>query len=113
MNGLAAYSASKWGVRSLTKTAALELGLKGIRVNAIFPGGINTKMGNITNEDAAELNKHYRRQPIQRIGEPEEIARTSLFLASDDASYLCGAEIAVDGGQTLGVYTDFLPGGPG
>lgn len=113
MNGLAPYSASKWGLRSLTKTAALELGLKGIRVNAIFPGGINTKMGNITNEDVTELNKHYQRQPIQRIGEPEEVARTSLFLVSEDASYLCGAEIAVDGGQTLGVYADFLPGAPG
>lgn len=113
MNGLTAYSASKWGLRSLTKTAAMELGFRGIRVNAVFPGGINTKMGNITNEAVTELNKHYQRQPIQRIGEPEEVALTSLFLVSDDASYLCGAEIAVDGGQTIGVYTDFLPGAPG
>lgn len=112
MNGLAAYSASKWGLRGLGRTAALELGLKGIRVNTVFPGGINTPMGNITNEPASELNKHYQRQPIQRIGEPEEVARVSLFLASDDASYLCGAEVAVDGGMSLGTYVDFLPGAP-
>jgi 3alpha(or 20beta)-hydroxysteroid dehydrogenase len=113
MNGLAAYSASKWALRGLTKTAAMELGLKGIRVNAVFPGGINTPMGNITNEPVAELAKYYQRQPVQRIGEPLEVARTSLFLVSDDASYLCGAEIAVDGGMTLGMYNDFLPGAPG
>jgi len=113
MNGLAAYSSSKWALRGLTKTAAMELGLKGVRVNAIFPGGVNTPMGNITNERPEELNKYYQRQPIRRIGEPEEIARTSLFLASDDASYICGAEVAVDGGMTMGAYNDFLPGAPG
>lgn len=113
MNGLAAYSSSKWALRGLTKTAAMELGLKGIRVNAVFPGGINTPMGNITNEPVADLAKYYQRQPIQRIGEPEEVARTSLFLVSDDASYLCGSEVAVDGGLSLGVYNDFLPGAPG
>jgi 3alpha(or 20beta)-hydroxysteroid dehydrogenase len=112
MNGLTAYSASKWALRGLTKTAAMELGLRGVRVNAIFPGGINTPMGNITNEPASELNKYYQRQPIRRIGEPDEVARTTLFLVSDDASYLCGAEIAVDGGQALGVYNDFLPAAP-
>jgi 3alpha(or 20beta)-hydroxysteroid dehydrogenase len=112
MNGLAAYSASKWALRGLTKTAALELGYRGIRVNAIFPGGVNTPMGNITNEPVGELNKYYQRQPIRRIGEPEEVAQTSLFLVSDDASYLCGAELAVDGGMTIGAYNDFLPGGP-
>jgi 3alpha(or 20beta)-hydroxysteroid dehydrogenase len=113
MNGLTAYSASKWALRGISKTAAMELGHKGVRVNAVFPGGINTVMGNVTNEEASELAKYYVGQPIQRIGEPEEVARTSLFLASDDASYVCGAEIAVDGGMTLGVYTPFLPGAPG
>ncbi|MFT4054149.1 MAG: glucose 1-dehydrogenase [Novosphingobium sp.] len=112
MNGLTAYSASKWALRGISKTAAMEFGHRGVRVNAIFPGGINTVMGNVTNEDVSELKKYYVGQPIQRIGEPEEVARTSLFLASDEASYLCGAEIAVDGGMTLGVYTPFLPGAP-
>jgi 3alpha(or 20beta)-hydroxysteroid dehydrogenase len=113
MNGLAAYSSSKWALRGISKTAAMELGPKGVRVNAVFPGGINTAMGNVTNEEVSELAKYYVGQPIQRIGEPEEVARTSLFLASDDASYICGAEIAVDGGMTVGVYTPFLPGAPG
>lgn len=112
MNGLTAYSTSKWALRGLSKTAAMELGHKGIRVNAVFPGGINTAMGNVANEEESELAKHYIGQPIQRIGEPEEVARTSLFLVSDDASYLCGAEIAVDGGMTVGTYMDFLPGAP-
>ncbi|MGK2908268.1 MAG: SDR family NAD(P)-dependent oxidoreductase [Sphingobium sp.] len=112
MNGLTAYSASKWALRGISKTAAMELGHKGVRVNAVFPGGINTVMGNVTNEEASELSKYYVGQAIQRIGEPEEVARTSLFLASDDASYVCGAEISVDGGMTLGVYTPFLPGAP-
>ncbi|WP_313805931.1 SDR family NAD(P)-dependent oxidoreductase [Sphingobium sp.] len=113
MNGLSAYSSSKWALRGITKTAAMELGHKGVRVNALFPGGINTVMGNVTNEEVSELAKYYVGQPIQRIGEPEEVARTSLFLASDDASYICGAELAVDGGMTVGVYTPFLPGAPG
>lgn len=113
MNGLAAYSSSKWALRGITKTAAMELGHKGVRVNAVFPGGINTVMGNVTNEEVSELAKYYVGQPIQRIGEPEEVARTSLFLVSDDASYICGAELAVDGGMTVGVYTPFLPGAPG
>lgn len=113
MNGLAAYSSSKWALRGISKTAAMELGYKGVRVNAVFPGGINTAMGNVTDEDASELNKYYVGQTIQRIGEPEEVAQTSLFLASDDGSYICGAEVTVDGGQTLGVFTPFLPGAPG
>jgi 3alpha(or 20beta)-hydroxysteroid dehydrogenase len=112
MNGLTAYSASKWALRGITKTAAMELGHKGVRVNAVFPGGINTVMGNVTNEEASELAKYYVGQPIARIGEPEEVAAASLFLSSDDASYMCGAELAVDGGQTLGVFTPFLPGAP-
>lgn len=112
MNGLTAYMSSKWALRGLTKNAAMELGYRGVRVNAVFPGGINTRMGNITDEPAEDLNKYYVGQTIQRIGEPEEVARTSLFLCSDDASYIAGAEITVDGGQTLGAFTPFLPGAP-
>jgi 3alpha(or 20beta)-hydroxysteroid dehydrogenase len=112
MNGLTPYLASKWALRGVSKTAALEFGPRGVRVNAVFPGGINTPMGNITNEAVEELNKYYVGQPIARIGEPIEVANVSLFLASDESSYLCGAEIAVDGGQTVGIYTPFLPGAP-
>lgn len=112
MNGLTAYASSKWALRGLTKNCAMELGYRGIRVNAVFPGGINTRMGNVTNDAPEDLNKYYTGQTIQRIGEPEEVARTTLFLCSDDASYLAGAEIAVDGGQSLGAFTPFLPGAP-
>ncbi|QQV77649.1 glucose 1-dehydrogenase [Sphingomonas aliaeris] len=112
LNGLAAYTSSKWALRGLTKTAALELGHRGVRVNSVYPGGINTPMGNITDEPVENLGKYYTGQPIQRIGEPIEVARVSLFLASDDSSYMCGSELAVDGGQTIGTYTPFLPGAP-
>lgn len=112
MNGLTAYMSSKWALRGLTKNCAMELGHRGIRVNAVFPGGINTRMGNITDDPPEELNKYYTGQTIQRIGEPLEVAQASLFLCSDDASYVAGAEITVDGGQTLGAFTPFLPGAP-
>ena len=111
-NALGVYAASKWGVRGLTKVAAMELGLHGIRVNSIHPGGINTQMGNPMGSPEAEANQAYAGQPIQRIGAPEEVARTTLFLASDDASYICGAELAVDGGMTVGHYLPMLPGAP-
>jgi 3alpha(or 20beta)-hydroxysteroid dehydrogenase len=111
-NALGAYAASKWGVRGLTKVAAMELGFQGVRVNSIHPGGINTAMGNPMGSSVPEANRAYTGQPIQRIGAPEEVARTTLFLASDEASYICGAEIAVDGGMTIGRYLDVLPGAP-
>lgn len=112
MNGLAAYSASKWGLRGLTRAAAMELGHRGVRINTIVPGGINTRMTNSDNGPAEALNKDFQKQPIQRIGEPEEVARASLFIASDEASYICGAELTVDGGMTLGKYIDFMAGSP-
>jgi len=90
----------------------MELGFKGVRVNALFPGGVNTAMSNSANRSVEELNKHFCGQPIQRIAEATEIANASLFLASDDASYICGAELAVDGGLTLGKYSDHRPGAP-
>ena len=112
-NGLGAYSSSKWGLRGLTRVAAMELGHKGVRVNSIHPGGIDTAMGNPYGESRDEVNKRYTFVPLQRVGEPIEAARTSLFLASDDSSYLCGAEIAVDGGMLTGQYYVGFPGAPG
>jgi 3alpha(or 20beta)-hydroxysteroid dehydrogenase len=112
MNATGAYMAAKWGLRGLTKNAAMELGWQGVRVNAIFPGGINTPFANIGNKSAEEINKLYLGQTIQRIGEPEEVAEASLFLASDASSYMAGSELAVDGGMTLGVFHDYLPGAP-
>ncbi|MGH8443722.1 MAG: SDR family NAD(P)-dependent oxidoreductase [Solimonas sp.] len=112
-NSISAYSASKWAIRGLTRAAAMEYGHKGVRVNSVHPGGIDTAMGNPYAESRAEVNKRYTMVPLQRVGEPSEVARTSLFLASDDASYLCGAEIAVDGGMLTGQYYVGFPGAPG
>ncbi|HET9609927.1 MAG TPA: glucose 1-dehydrogenase [Acidimicrobiales bacterium] len=93
-----AYVASKWAVRGLTKTAAIDLGHKGIRVNSVHPGGIDTPMVAGTTADAP----FYKRLPVPRMGSPDEAARAVLFLASDEASYIAGAELAVDGGATCG-----------
>ena len=93
-----AYVASKWAVRGLTKTAAIDLGVKGIRVNSVHPGGIDTPMIAGTSGDAP----FYKRLPVPRMGSADEAARAVLFLASDDASYISGAELAVDGGATCG-----------
>lgn len=112
-NGLGAYSASKWAVRGFTKVAAMEFGHKGVRVNSVHPGGIDTAMGNPYAEPKAEVNKRYTMVPLQRIGEPLEVAYVNLFLASDESSYLCGAEIAVDGGMLTGQYYAGFPGAPG
>jgi 3alpha(or 20beta)-hydroxysteroid dehydrogenase len=112
MNGLAAYSASKWAVRGITRSLAYEFGPSGIRVCTIVPGGVNTPMNNPAGTPSAKLNRAYSHVPLQRIGEPMEVARASLFLASDDASYISGAELAVDGGDSAGYYQPGLPGSP-
>lgn len=99
---LGAYVASKWGVRGLTKAAALELGPTGIRVNSVHPGPIETPMtAGIDAEVAAS-------QPIGRFGQPEEISRLICFLASDDASYSTGSEFVADGGQVTGAVIESL-----
>jgi 3alpha(or 20beta)-hydroxysteroid dehydrogenase len=95
---LGAYVASKWAVRGLTKTAAIDLGTRGIRVNSVHPGGIDTPMIAGTSGDAP----FYKRLPVPRMGSADEAARAVLFLASDEASYISGAELAVDGGATCG-----------
>jgi 3alpha(or 20beta)-hydroxysteroid dehydrogenase len=112
-NGLVAYASSKWGVRGLTKVAAMELGHKGVRVNSVHPGGVDTIMSNHNDSSREDLNKAYGNVPLQRIGGPEEVAAASAFLASDDASYIHGAEIVVDGGMTVGTYYMGFPGSPG
>ncbi|AMK19908.1 MULTISPECIES: SDR family NAD(P)-dependent oxidoreductase [Sphingobium] len=111
LNGIAPYAASKWALRGLSKTAAMELGPKKIRVNAVFPGTINTEMGNVAKESTEALNARQKGLPIARIGEPIDIAQASLFLASDESAYMTGAEIVVDGGLTTGFYSSALPGG--
>jgi len=108
-NGLAAerdyahYNASKAGVLLLTKTMAVELAEYGIRVNALCPGFIRTALNETIAADIApEFIDKYGREniPLQRVGLPEEIAAAYAFLASDDASFITGAELVIDGGQT-------------
>lgn len=111
-NALVAYSASKWAVRGITRTAALEYGPHGVRINSVHPGGVDTAMGNPLQLRGNERNADYRLVPLQRIGEPEEVAAASLFLCSDEASYITGAELLVDGGWAAGHYHAMLPGAP-
>ena len=111
-NSLVAYASSKWGVRGLTKVAAMELGHKGVRVNSVHPGGVDTVMSNHSGAPREEVDKGYGNVPLQRIGGPEEVAAASAFLASDEASYIHGAEIVVDGGMTTGSYYMGFPGPP-
>jgi 3alpha(or 20beta)-hydroxysteroid dehydrogenase len=100
--GIIGYTASKHAVLGMTKTAAIELGRWGIRVNAVCPGGINTQMANPFGQDKEQLATGFKSNPIPRIGEPEEIASMMVFLASDESSYCTGASFVVDGGYTAG-----------
>jgi glucose 1-dehydrogenase len=97
----APYAASKGGMEMLTKTVALELADKGIRVNAIAPGAIATDMNKEMLKDEKKRKEEEEKIPMHRIGRPEEIAKVALFLASKDASYITGTTIYADGGLTL------------
>ena len=107
MDNLTSYIASKWAVRGMTKTAAMELAPLGIRVNSIHPGFILTHMGStdeVTPEEVHGRLEVYsaRMAPMGRAGVPEEISRLALFLASDESSYSTGSEFVSDGGFTAG-----------
>jgi 3alpha(or 20beta)-hydroxysteroid dehydrogenase len=90
-----AYSASKWAVRGMTKSAALELAKHRIRVNSIHPGPINTEMI----RDISRDPDNNPAVPLGRDGTPEEVARLALFLISDESSYSTGSEFVIDGGM--------------
>jgi 3alpha(or 20beta)-hydroxysteroid dehydrogenase len=92
----AAYTASKWGLRGLTRVAAMELGPRGIRVNAVHPGYIETPM--TASAPAAFRGANEALTPLGRVGSPEEVAALMVFLMSDESAFISGAEIAVDGG---------------
>lgn len=99
------YCVSKGGMSQLTKATALALAPHGIRVNAIGPGSIMTDMLASVNSDKAARNRILSRTPLSRVGEPSEIASVAAFLASDDASYITGQTIFVDGGRLPLNYT--------
>jgi NAD(P)-dependent dehydrogenase (short-subunit alcohol dehydrogenase family) len=97
--GQAAYVSSKHGVIGLTKTAALEYGSQGIRINAICPGTARTGMVEDVIAETPALDAELKRlHPIGRIAETEEIAEAALWLSSERASFVCGTALSVDGG---------------
>jgi len=95
------YSTTKAALIMMTRCYALELGPKGVRVNAIAPGLIQTVLSEYYWKDEARLAERLERQPIKHLGQPEEIAEVALMLAGDKASYLTGQLITVDGGAMV------------
>ena len=107
--GHANYTTSKGGETMLMKTMAQELAPQKIRVNSIAPGAIKTDINKKVWSDPAQANELLRMIPYNRIGEPEDVAKVAVWLASDDADYITGTTIYVDGGMTL--YPEFAYGG--
>lgn len=95
---LVPYNASKGGVILLTQNAAVEYGTRGIRVNAVAPGVIDTSIVDGWREDERVWNAVSKSNALGRIGKPEEVANAVLFLASNESSYITGTTILVDGG---------------
>ena len=96
---LFAYAATKWAVRGMSRSAALELARYNIRVNCIFPGVVDTP---INHDNPEKMNEALvRTTPMRRMGEPREIAEAVLFLASGAASFATGGEFAIDGGMSI------------
>ena len=101
MAGMVAYVASKWAVRGMTKTAAAEFGRRGVRVNSVHPGGVDTPMIRDMRlpDEVMALNV-----PLGRVSTPDEIAPLVVFLASDESGYCTGAEFVIDGGMIAAIH---------
>ena len=100
---IAAYSASKWGLRALTRSAAIDLAPWNIRCNTLCPGLVNTPMSSVM--PPAVISQFHAASAIPRGCEPEEIAYAALFLASDESSFITGIDLPIDGGFSgVGVY---------
>jgi 3alpha(or 20beta)-hydroxysteroid dehydrogenase len=97
--GAIAYSATKWALRGMTKAAALDLAPRGIRVNSVHPGPIDTEMLKVRTPE--QNRARVEQVPMKRMGTAEEVAKLVLFLLSDDSAYITGAEVAIDGGAAL------------
>jgi 3alpha(or 20beta)-hydroxysteroid dehydrogenase len=106
-NHMSAYDASKWALRGLSRSLALELGEFGIRVNTVHPGVIDTPMINADGKMDLGAMTRSLGVPLGRAGHSKEVAQATLFLASDEASYVSGAELAVDGGWSAGALIDW------
>ena len=105
-SGFGAYTASKFAIRGLTRTAAIEFGPMGVRVNCVVPGPIRTAMTERKGWGDLDYARAYGGYPLGRRGEPDEVAKVSLFLASADASYCTGADFVADGGVLAGKPVD-------
>ncbi|WP_420639102.1 SDR family NAD(P)-dependent oxidoreductase [Candidatus Poriferisocius sp.] len=104
--GMPAYTSSKWGVRGLTRTAALELADDGIRVNTVVPGPLRTAMTRRPGWSDEDYERHYGATvPLRRMAELGEVADLVVWLASDQASYCTGGDYPADGGLTAGTPT--------
>lgn len=97
--GSIAYSATKWALRGMTKSAAIDLAPRKIRVNSVHPGPIDTEMLNV--RTPAQKVQRLESVPMRRMGTADEVANLVLFLLSDESGYITGAEVAIDGGATL------------
>jgi 3alpha(or 20beta)-hydroxysteroid dehydrogenase len=97
--GAIAYSATKWALRGMTKAAAIDFAPRGIRVNSVHPGPIDTEM--LFVRSAEENRRRVQMVPMKRMGTAEEVAKLVLFLLSDESAYMTGAEVAIDGGASL------------
>jgi 3alpha(or 20beta)-hydroxysteroid dehydrogenase len=95
----AAYGATKFAIRGMTKAAAHELGRYNIRTNTVHPGMIDTPMTRVHGGDVA-MEYGASKVPLRRVGTPDDVAPLYVFLGSDEATYINGAEIAIDGGVT-------------
>ncbi|MGN7407862.1 SDR family NAD(P)-dependent oxidoreductase [Sporosarcina sp. SAFN-010] len=96
--GFNPYSASKGSVRAISRAAAAEFGKDQVRVNAVFPGVIQTPMVANLESSKAALEGLIKMTPLARLGQPEDVGNAVMFLASDEASYITGAELVIDGG---------------
>jgi len=103
---MAAYNTTKAAVHAIVRSAAIDLGRYGIRVNAVAPGVVDTPIAALVVHNPELAAKYLGTIPLGRFGQPRDIANAVLFLASDEAAYITGHMLVLDGGQTLGIGGD-------